>query len=424
MRNYFKLLPLLFSFLFISPLLGKNGFAANASGTPTGATGVVLPSGLSADLDNALDDINDTFLTTVAPWTSQARTLAERIFLMLIGLDFAWMIIQALMKNGYIDDVMRQLVTKVLMYGIGWYLIFNGDALLRNIFDFFIEGSETVADKAMNAGAGASSEINVGNFFDKAITTISNLYSSFLKDTSINGVDTLVAGELGKLGLIIGMTIMIAYICATILVAYAEMYMTITAAIVLFGFFVTDMTREISQKAIMHTIAMGFKLFGTLLIGRICITMVQQWIKIATNGSFMDMITMFSAMFVFALLLAHLPKVLGAIVSITSIFSPGDGIATALRGVGARIAIKEPAAMVGVLGNAALTARASGAKGLGAMASTTARNLLGAYGTVLKAKATTGRSRELQERSTTGAGASHALHQARIDMERGRADKG
>lgn len=412
MRKYFRLFTIIFSYLLISPIFGQSSIATTSTGTSTPSNS----AGLSADLNNAIDEIDDVFEKVISPWTTQAKIMAKRIFFMLLGLDFAWMIILFLLKGDAIDGLMGQVAMKVLLYGLAWFLVLNGDGYLRDIFDFFIKGSE---------GAG-NSEINVGNFFDDSIAVIIQLSQSLWGDLSSHGLDTASGWGMNalvaflKLGLILGMAFLIAYVCATIMVAYVEMYMTITATIVLFGFFVSDWTRDITQRSILHTIAMSFKLFTTLLIGRICLTMVKRWIDVSVSGSFVDLLTMAAAMFVLAMLLAKLPRVMGAIVSITSVFSPGDAIANALRGIGMRGAVKEPAAAVGVGVNAYRLARQAGASGFVQTASATAKGFASAYGTAFGSRFTAGRTRELRERSSIGGQASAAIQQARNDLDRDR----
>lgn len=419
MRKYFYLFTTLFSLFLISNIYGVGDSpAATAAGNPTGiGSGNLLPEELSEGLDNTMNEINDEFKKAVAPWTAQVRILAKRLFYMLIGLDFAWMVIKLILKKNFLEDVAQQVVKKIFLYGIGWLLILKGDDYLRHAFNFFKDSSYTIS--STNSAAGADANLNVGNFFDTSIGMINKLYTSFLNDSNVNGIGAagFIAG-LGKIILIIGMAILIAYISSQIIVAYAEMYMTITATIVLFGFFVTDWTREITQRSIMHTLAMGFKLFCTLLIARLCIEMVNDFIKVSTLGSFMDLMVILAALLAFALLLATLPKTLAAIVSMTSAFSPGTQIAAALRTVSRRAIIQEPLGAVGgvISGNALAKAQGhTGAKrlGMGAL------NTLSGYGEATANQLTGNVRRESQARKSMGQRASYLLQQRKYDLKRG-----
>lgn len=283
----------------------------------------LIPRGIASGLGSAVDTILNAFEDSVEPWIKEVKLLAYRIFLMLIGLDFIWMILKLMMKDNYIDGLMRELAQKVLMYSLGWFLVFHGDQLVSYGFKFFTESSQT--------GVGGANEINIASFFDKSILLLNDLLVSLLKDSNDAGPVTGVLWFVGKLVLILGLAFMVAFIVSQIIAAYAEMYITTVSTIVLFAFFVSDWTREITQKAIMHNVAMGFRLFSTLLLAAMSITIVDEWLKVSTFGSFTDLLIAAAVIYICIFMLAKLPATLGAIVSMTSVFSPGDQIASAIR---------------------------------------------------------------------------------------------
>lgn len=347
----------------------------------------LIPRSVATGLDNAVDDILKVFENSLVPWVTDVKLLAYRIFLMLIGLDFAWMILKAILRDNYIDGVMRELAQKVLLYGIGWFMVFHGDQLLHYIFKFFVESSET--------GAGDANEINIGNFFDSSIVAVNDLYTSLLDDGSAtgNGAAGFIGG-LGKIIMIIGMGFLMAFIVTKIIAAYAEMYITVASTVVLFGFFVSGWTKEIAQRALMHNVAMGFKLFSTLLIARVCMTVFDKWIALSKFGSFTDLLLVTAVIYVCAHLLAKLPTTLGAIVSMTSLFSPGDQIASAIRHSASRVSAETGGYAAGVRATRQAASAAGKPMSIGAAMVSTA-------GAMAK-NALTGVDRETEARGTKG----------------------
>ena len=404
------------------------GGASPSVPTATSVT-TTTSSGIAKALSDSMGQIQESFKAAVLPWADRMKDVAKSIFLMLIGLDFAWMCIRTILQDNHISQMAKELLNKVFLYGFGWYLISNGDALLNHVFNFF-QDSETAT---ASSNAATSGVFSVGRFFDSAITVIHALYLDCNRQAFSFGIISGLINNIAKIALIFGLLIVIVYIASVIIVAYAEMYMTITATIVLFGFFVSDWTRDISQRAIMHSIAMGFKFFTTLLIARIGITAVEQWLTVSNGQTFMNLLIMLSVIVIFALLLVILPTAMAAIISLTSVFSPGDQVATELRSISNRVLIKEPMGQVGAIGVAgslAVTKAAEAGRpiqmtggGVGGAVKNasrlgfgTARNLVRAYKDA-GVNLFTGKDREMQARANFGQQLSYQMYQRKMDSQ-------
>jgi type IV secretion system protein TrbL len=160
--------------------------------------------------------------------------------------------------------------------------------------------------------------------------------------------------------LIASIIIMIAFalICAFLVLALVEMYIVVSASVLMMGFAGSQWTKDYALKTIQYAVSVGAKIFILQLIAGLGLTFIKEWATDFNVEDNVSLVGMIGCSVVLLALTKIVPDMLQGVINGSSIGS-GAALTSALRAVAAATA----GAAAGAAGASMAT------KGAGALAS-------------------------------------------------------
>lgn len=271
--------------------------------------------------------------TTIA---AKMLTYAARLFWILAGIQFVGSSIRLGLQGADFQEWSAHLVRQILFIGIyAW--------LMEHSYEFSLDIVESFRQ------AGASTNLMPGNVFAaglKVAGAVSNMASSW---NPFNGALVALCCVL--------IVLAFAWVACLLVVALCEMYLILSAGVLMAGFGGSEWTRDLATKNFMLSIGIGAKLLVMELILTTGWDIIDQWSN-ATYANYQDVFVVLCIVLIFAYLVKSLPNLAQQVISGAA---TGSTAAEAIKGF-AQAGIAAASAAVGGAGVMA----ASGALGEGA----------------------------------------------------------
>jgi type IV secretion system protein TrbL len=330
--------------------------------------------GLSFNSDAAtpsiqiLDRVDAAFKPLQNTWYTSIRSYAERLFWLLVLVDFGWTTVIYVLEKNDVVEIVTSLVKKVFTIGFFWGLLKFSDTWIPVIIDSF-------------RGIG---------------TTVGNVSSVTPDGIVAGGYNTAVAafkimtglGALEKVAVVFPVTLVaivtflaFLFVAAQLLVTLIECYLVVGAGVILLGFGGSRWTTDFSTKYLQYAVGTGIKLMLIYLIVGAAQPLFDSIILDANHLMESTLAAMGSAL-VYAFLAIQVPQIASAMMSGSPSMTAGSLAGTAVA-LGAGIA--------GAGAATAATAVSAGAAGVGGVSG--AAGLAEALGAGYNSSLDTGKSR-------------------------------
>jgi type IV secretion system protein TrbL len=214
--------------------------------------------------DDAVDGILHLYRDHAAAWQGTLRTLALRLFWLLAGIEFTWGLSKLILKGADLSEFVAEMVNQIMVIGFGLMLLTNSATWATAVVDSFREA----ANQAVVA-SGGSPNLSPSNIFETGV----GLALKILARGSVYHLGDSVA--LAIAGIVI--LICFALITAHLVMALIEMYIVISASVLLMGFAGSRWTREYAFKIFGYSVSVGAKLFLLQLLIGTGESMIQSW---------------------------------------------------------------------------------------------------------------------------------------------------
>lgn len=231
------------------------------SKTSVVALGVVLiafmPSVLHAQTpNNLIDGVAEMYRDAADQWRAPILAAATKLFWLLSLIDLVWNGIELALKRAGIEDAIASFTRWVMTTGFFLTLLQYSHVWGSAIINSFRQLGTEAAAKIPGAAPG----LDPSDIFDTGLRISADLVRG-LSFTDIG--DALVRSFTGLV-----MMLLFAALAAFVLIALIEMYVVLSASIILLGFGGSRFTSDYSRKYYAHVVSVGLKLFAMqLLVG-------------------------------------------------------------------------------------------------------------------------------------------------------------
>lgn len=263
-----------------------------------------------------VDDMIQKFADASKNWEGPLLDIAMRLFWLLATIQFAWAMIGLAFKASDFNTWISTIVTQIMFIGFMSWILMNFSSFAGYVIDSF------------RKAAGQASGQNLfspSDFFVKAWKLVGDIYDQ-----------TSVLEPGNSLGLIIaGIIIMICFalICAFMVVTLVEMYIVISASVILMGFGGTQWTKDYAIRALQYAVSVGAKLFVLQLIAGLGATLMDDCISSADTQDFENIVGMIGCAIILLALTKMIPDIIQGIINGTSI-AQGGALTSAMAAVG------------------------------------------------------------------------------------------
>lgn len=263
-----------------------------------------------------VDDMIQKFADASKNWEGPLLDIAMRLFWLLATIQFAWAMIGLAFKASDFNTWISTIVTQIMFIGFMSWILMNFSSFAGYVIDSF------------RKAAGQASGQNLfspSDFFVKAWKLVGDIYDQ-----------TSVLEPGNSLGLIIGgiiIMICFALICAFMVVTLVEMYIVISASVILMGFGGTQWTKDYAIRALQYAVSVGAKLFVLQLIAGLGATLMDDWISSADTQDFENIVGMIGCAIILLALTKMIPDIVQGIINGTSI-AQGGALTSAMAAVG------------------------------------------------------------------------------------------
>jgi type IV secretion system protein TrbL len=294
----------------------------------------------------------DTFKQAAAGWTNTLFTYANRLFGLLLLIEFTYSAITQYLQHQELQSWMAAMIRKVLTLGAFYALLVQGPTWIPAIID-----SLQVIGQNVGAGALAPDTI-VGHGFNITL----NLFSGAQQKNWFTDIVPSL------LMVVVGLIVLAAYICIAIqfIVAKIESYIAISAGIIFLGFGGSRWTSSYTERYIGSAVAIGIKLMVIYLIIALGDPLATSWINQAQQIGSQDFSTAIATLFsiatgavMFAVVCWTIPKLVSSIISGSPSLSGSDLVG--MIGFGAGAAVGSAALAAGLVAETAGAAATAGA---------------------------------------------------------------
>lgn len=253
-----------------------------------------------------VDDMIKTFADASKAWQAPLLAIAISLFWLLATIQFAWSMIGLAFKTTDFNTWISAIVTQIMFIGFMYWILTNFSTFAGYIIDSF--------RKAAGQASGQSF-FSPSDFFIKAWQLVGDIYDK-----------TSLLEPANSLGLIIaGIIIMICFalICAFMVVALVEMYIVISASVLLMGFGGTQWTKDYAIRALQYAVSVGAKLFVLQLIAGLGVELMDGWVASTDTQSLEHIVGMIGCSIILLALTKMIPEIVQGIINGTSIASGG-----------------------------------------------------------------------------------------------------
>lgn len=326
--------------------------------------GLSFNSNADAPSIHILDRVDATFKPLQDTWYTAIRGYAEKLFWLLVLVDFGWTaVIYALEKND-ITEIVTSLVKKIFTIGFFWGLLKLSDTWIPAIINSFRQIGTTVGNVSSVTPDGI-----VSTGFELAQSAFAIMKDlGTIKAIAVVFPVTLVA---------ILMFLAFLFVAAQLLVTLIESYIAVGAGVILLGFGGSRWTTDFATKYLQYAVGTGLKLMILYLIVGTGQTLFDS-LMLDPDKLFETTLAAMGSALVYAYLAIHVPQIASSMMSGSPSMTAGSLAGTAIT-MGAAIA--------GAGAATAATAATAGAGAFGAAAGATglAKALGAGYSSALDA---------------------------------------
>jgi len=353
---------------------------------------LLFPSELYAATDIS-GDIIEQFQNVSGMWRNALEYYGLRIFWLIVVIDLTWSGFNLIKQQAGLQECTAELISRSIFYGFFFALILYAEEWTDAIIDSF-----QIAANVAGSQSGATPIYGAGSVFDIGLDIVQNIMNSISVMQLPVAIALIVAAAI--------IMIVFAIMSATLVLALCEMYIVLSAGVLILGFSGSRWSHEIALNYYKYAFTIGLKVFTLKLIMTTGHTIINGWLAVIDKASAMDAFALVGAAIVLLMLVQHVPETMqrllaGALSSGgESMVGAGAGqgmvtmasgaiggmvagaISAGTSGVGAGSAVK---AAVGLAGDQGAGAE-GGIKGAMGMAGQTAKNLFQSGASDVKGK--------------------------------------
>ncbi len=253
----------------------------------------------NAPTNNLSQNIITTYRNAANQWLPLITQYAMRLFWLLAILDFTYMGITLILKNGDLYDLVFNLVRKILFFGFFYALILNGNAWMTAIVNSF----RTIAANVPGGAGGLTPGTILETSFD--------VFMAAADKVAVLDPKSWVIGVMG-----IGVVIIGALMTGVQVIALIEMYLGLIMGQILLGFGGSEWSKDYAISYVKYMISVGMKLMAIQLIAALANTMFTNWANIPpAQFNLAEVAALAVAMVLLFVIMKSVPEIISGIIS-------------------------------------------------------------------------------------------------------------
>ncbi len=298
---------------------------------------VADPVSANAPTDNLSQTIITTYRNAATQWIPLITSYAQRLFWLLAILDFTYMGITLILKNGDLNDLAFNLVRKILFFGFFYALLINGNAWMMAIINSF----RTIAANV----PGGAANITPGAILENAFT----VYMMAAQKMAITNPQTWMIGVAG-----FGIIVLGALMTAVQVLVLIEMYLAVVVGQIALGFGGSEWSKDYAISFVKYIISVGMKLMAIQLIAAMAVNMFTGWASIpVAQFDLHEAIALLISMLLLFVIMKTIPEIITGIISGGQFGSNSVGVLGSAVAMGAGMAMGSVGMATGGAGGAA-----------------------------------------------------------------------
>ena len=295
------------------------------------------PAFANAPTNNLSQNIINTYRNAANQWLPLITAYAQRLFWLLAILDFTYMGITLILKNGDLYDFAFNLVRKILLFGFFYALILNGNAWMTAIVDSF----RTIAANVPGGAGGITPGTILETSFD--------VFMAAADKVAMLDPKSWVIGVMG-----IGVVIIGALMTAVQVIALIEMYLGLVMGQILLGFGGSEWSKDYAVSYVKYIISVGMKLMAIQLIAALANNMFSVWAVIPpAQFNLAEVAALAVAMLLLFVIMKTIPELISNIISGGQFGTNSVSVLGAAAAMGAGLTIGGVGMAMGGAGGAA-----------------------------------------------------------------------
>jgi type IV secretion system protein TrbL len=356
--------------LLLTSTAGMLLFAALA---PHAAAQTPAPLPAAPVVHGQLDQITNNFLTVSKLWEANITSAATRLFWLLAGIEMTWTTINIAVKGSGLQEFAAEFIRRIFFIGFGLALLTYGQSWAAAIVNSFQQiGSTAIQDSALATGAGDITPS--GNLTPSLIVGVGISYAQ--QYVPVIGVGALI-GPGSALGIAVVMGLaMIMIIIGFSLIAVrevmvlCEMYIVLSAGVIVLGFGGSRWTKEYAHKYIRYAVSVGVKLFFMQLVVALTVAFLNSLTIGTAPPGIQGAFTIVASIIVCVVLVFIIPNIAAGLLRGDSSTHGGEPVAMAMT---TTLMVAQMTAAITKIATMPFTGGASGAAATGDMKGATTR---------------------------------------------------
>lgn len=266
-----------------------------------------------------LDALRDSYRNAARGWLARLVPIAQRLFVLLAGIEFAVSGAVWALRRDSLDDVAAKFLLKFTLVAFLLMLISSFQYWIPPIVNGFAAAGERAIGRS--ATVGPSEIIDIGR--ENAMTVLRTLrFGVILQDPAMAIFAALCA-------FLIALCFMV--VAAQLLLAMIESYVVLGAGVLFLGFSAFRGTASFAENLIAYAFHLGIKIFFLYLVVGIGTEIARSWPELIRSselfGSASPFFQVVGGALIFAILTISVPNVVAARLA----GRPSVGITNALR---------------------------------------------------------------------------------------------
>ncbi|WP_228273202.1 P-type conjugative transfer protein TrbL [Acinetobacter soli] len=271
------------------------------------ASWILLFSSNANALDvNTVDSMIEQFRNAAQTWEGPLLNAATSLFWLLATIQFAWAMIGLAFRTNDFGTWLSTIVNQIMFIGFFYWLLMNSATFARAAVESFRQAA---------ANASGTSLLKPSDFFIAGWEIVEDIFNSISAWSPVDSVGLLIAAII--------IMICFALICAYLVLALVEMYIVISASVLLMGFGGSQWTKDYAIRTLQYAVSVGAKIFVLQLIAGIGLTLIKTWVGSLNVEENADLVGMIGCSVILLALTKIIPEMVQGIINGTSIGSGG-----------------------------------------------------------------------------------------------------
>ena len=209
--------------------------------------------------------ITNTFINATTGWYSSLKSIAEGIFYVLFGVDFAYLVAQWLIGGKDVHEVFTSFIKKLITIGVFFTILLNGHELIGWVIDGFRASGVAAAGQPHT---GLSWILDTGGKIFAAcvqgpVQSGTGGAVKYVWDLVSSGGKTLISTILGAfVGMVVGIIAILAliYLALEYLAIQLEAALVASVGIIMMGFAGSRWTVQHAEGYLKYALSVGIRL--------------------------------------------------------------------------------------------------------------------------------------------------------------------